>query len=118
VDGLVTFNLVQSNFPRLLVATNPESGSTCFGIWSSGYGSTLYQRLRCGRQRNAAHQARAQSDGTATVTTTYQYDALNRLTSKTYSDGTTLGAYYYYDQASAWGTALNNPRKHIDRDCL
>jgi YD repeat-containing protein len=35
------------------------------------------------------------------IQTTYTYDALNRLTGKTYSDGTTPGAYYQYDQSSA-----------------
>jgi len=35
--------------------------------------------------------------GTATVTTSSQYDALNRLTQKSYSDGTTTTASYYYD---------------------
>jgi RHS repeat-associated protein len=36
------------------------------------------------------------------ITTTYSYDFLNRLTSKTYSDGTT-GAYFTYDQTGDWG---------------
>ncbi|MGH9327768.1 MAG: hypothetical protein ACRD2B_13955 [Terriglobia bacterium] len=33
------------------------------------------------------------------ITTTYSYDAENRLTSKTYSDSTPA-AYYYYDESS------------------
>ncbi len=33
------------------------------------------------------------------ITTTYSYDALSRLTSKTYSNST-LPAYFYYDEAS------------------
>ena len=41
------------------------------------------------------------------TTTTYTYDALNRLTSKTYSDGT-LTAYYNYDQSAPWGYPLSN----------
>jgi YD repeat-containing protein len=32
-------------------------------------------------------------------TTTYAYDALNRVTSKTYSDSTPW-AYFYYDESS------------------
>jgi RHS repeat-associated protein len=36
--------------------------------------------------------------GTATLTTTYQYDALNRLISRSYSDGTTPTATFYYDK--------------------
>ena len=41
------------------------------------------------------------------TTTTYTYDALNRLTSKAYSDGT-LTAYYNYDQSAPWGYPLHN----------
>jgi hypothetical protein len=39
------------------------------------------------------------------VTTTYAYDALNRLTRKLYSDGTPY-AVFNYDEASAWGGQL------------
>jgi RHS repeat-associated protein len=40
-------------------------------------------------------------------TTTYTHDALHRLVSKAYSDGTPT-ADYYYDQSSPWGTTLTN----------
>jgi YD repeat-containing protein len=36
------------------------------------------------------------------VTTTYTYDALNRLTQASYSDGTTPTANYLYDTAVGW----------------
>jgi len=46
--------------------------------------------------------------GTATVTTTYNYDALNRLTQKWYTDGS-AAVDYVYDQGSLWGVNLTNP---------
>jgi RHS repeat-associated protein len=39
-----------------------------------------------------------------TTTTTFTYDALNRLTQKTYSDGVTPTAAYHYDMSMPWGS--------------
>ena len=61
--------------------------------------SLVYQRTR-----PAPNQS-----GAATVTTTYSYDQLHRLTSRTYSDVTIPGDYYYYDQSAPWGFPLSNP---------
>src|SRR5258708_16535458 len=42
------------------------------------------------------------------LTITYNYDALNRLTQKSYSDGT-LPAHYHYDETTgAFGGTLTN----------
>ena len=51
------------------------------------------------------------------ITTTYAYDALNRLTSKTYSDGTPT-ATFSYDQTSvtlgSWSSGtLTNPEGRL-----
>jgi YD repeat-containing protein len=40
----------------------------------------------------------APNNGSGNVTTTYQYDALNRLTQRSYSDGITPAALFGYDQ--------------------
>jgi RHS repeat-associated protein len=40
--------------------------------------------------------------------TKYSYDALNRITQKSYSDGSTLTAFFAYEQTNAWGTTQTN----------
>jgi RHS repeat-associated protein len=75
---------------RLTLATNPESGTLNYTYDANGNVAT--------RIAPAPNQT-----GTATLTTTYKYDVLDRLTSKTYSDGTTPGAHFLYDVApSSW----------------
>lgn len=46
------------------------------------------------------------------ITTTYNYDALNRVTSISYSDGTP-GNYYTYDVAPGWMSDLQNIRGRL-----
>ncbi len=81
---------------RLTSEANPESGTVTYGYDNAGNLTS--------RQAPAPNQT-----GSATVTTTSSYDALNRPTQKSYSDGTTLTAFFAYEQASAWGTTLTNP---------
>ncbi len=50
-----------------------------------------------------------QTNSSVTVTTTYQYDYLNRLYEKSYSDGTTPTANFVYDQAGMWNVTQTNP---------
>jgi RHS repeat-associated protein len=80
---------------RLLSATNPESGTTNYTYDANGNLIT--------KTAPAPNQT-----GTATVTTTYSNDALNRITQKSYSDGTTLTAFFAYEQTNAWGTTQTN----------
>jgi RHS repeat-associated protein len=47
--------------------------------------------------------------GSATVTTTYSYDALERPTGVSYSDGKTPTSNFEYDQSSIFGVTLTNP---------
>jgi RHS repeat-associated protein len=74
---------------------NPEtlpSGTSCDrSHWSDLYSYDLNSNL------HTKNDARG-------VLTTYNYDALNRLTSKTYSDGTPT-ANFGYDQTGIWGVA-------------
>jgi RHS repeat-associated protein len=44
-----------------------------------------------------------------TTTTTFTYDALNRLTQKSYSDGTTPTVYNTYDISTSNGVTFQNP---------
>jgi len=80
---------------RLTQATNPESGIISYSYDANG---NLISKTA-----PAPNQT-----GSATVATTQTYDALNRITSKTYSNGTP-GVYYYYDQSTWGGLTLTNP---------
>jgi len=92
--GLRSFTY--DSLSRLITATNPESGTTCYGTYNgstcvSGYDAdgNLISRTRA-----------APNNVSGNVTTTYQYDALNRLTQRSYSDAVTLPALLGYDQSS------------------
>lgn len=90
---------------RILTASNPETGITCYGTWS---GSTCVSAYDA--DGNLLQRTRpAPNGGSGTVTTTYSYDAINRLLSTQYSDGTTPGATYEYDLSSIWSQTLQYP---------
>jgi len=90
---------------RLLTATNPESGTICYGQWQSGQcvngydgnGNLLYKTSPAPNQT-----------GGASLQSTFYYDALNRLTAKCFSDSTPCESLYY-DAASIWGLTMHNP---------
>jgi len=69
---------------RLTSATNPESGTITYAYDANGNLSK-----KTGPLQNQT--------GSSTVVTSYTYDALNRLTQKSYNDGATPISYYYYD---------------------
>jgi YD repeat-containing protein len=84
--GLPQRQFTYDSLSRLITANNPETGTTCYGTWSgsscvNGYDvdSNLIQRTRP-----------APNGASGYVTTTYSYDALHRLLSTQYSDGTDL----------------------------
>jgi YD repeat-containing protein len=79
-----TRTFLYDSLKRLVRATNVENGTTTYTYDPAGNLLT--------KTSPAPNQT-----GSATVTTNYQYDALNRLTMKTYSDGTTRQAQYFYD---------------------
>jgi RHS repeat-associated protein len=74
---------------HLTSATNPESGTVTFTYDANGNLGT--------KTSPAPNQA-----GSATVTATYNYDALHRLTQESYSDGTPT-AGFSYDVHPSWG---------------
>ena len=80
---------------RLTQAVAPESGTTNYFYTTSG--GTF-----CAG--NAGSQCRI-TDGRS-ITTTFAYDALSRLTGKTYSDTTTPSVTYSYDQTSFNGLTI------------
>jgi RHS repeat-associated protein len=83
-SGINARTFAYDSLSRLLTASNPESGSISYAYDANGNLIT--------KTAPAPNQT-----GTASVTTTFQYDALNRLTQKSYSDGTTPTASYAYD---------------------
>ena len=82
---------------RLTSETNPEAGTVSYS-YDTGSAGDLYQRIA----------PKPNQTGSAMVTTTYAYDALHRLTQKSYNDGTP-SANFAYDQTTAFGfTSLTN----------
>jgi RHS repeat-associated protein len=91
-------SFVYDSLSRLVKAINPESGTTCYGTYS---GPTCQQN---GYDANSNLVYKTDARG---ITTTANYDALNRVTAKTYSDGTPA-LYFSYDVAPPWMADLTN----------
>jgi RHS repeat-associated protein len=88
---------IYDSLSRLTSATNPESATTTYG-----YDADSNVISKVSPKPN-------QTSPSVTVTTTYQYDALNRLTQKSYSDGVTPTANVVYDTAGLWNIPQTNP---------
>ena len=69
---------------RLVQSTNPESGAICYGTVSG---------TNCSEGYDSNGNLLTKTDA-RNIVTTYRYDALNRITSKSYSDGTTPAVAY------------------------
>jgi RHS repeat-associated protein len=93
-NGSRNRSFAYDSLSRLTSATNPESGTITYSYDAD---SNLKSKTA-----PAPNQT-----GSSTVTTTYTYDALNRLTYKAYNDGMTPAAGFVYDQATSWGTITN-----------
>ncbi|MGH9670813.1 MAG: hypothetical protein ACRD3A_11970 [Terriglobales bacterium] len=89
-----TRTFTYNSLSLLLTASNPESGTITYTYDSDG---NLLTKVA-----PAPNQT-----GTVTVTTTYSYDALHRLTGKTYSNGDPAVSYFY-DQTSYNGLTISN----------
>ena len=91
-----TRTFTYDSLSRLVSATNPESGTTTYTYPTSNTGPCS------GDPSDVCTRTDARG-----ITTTYAYvDALNRLTSKTYSDGTPT-ATFAYDLTSVWGESTD-----------
>jgi RHS repeat-associated protein len=95
-QGSQTRTYYYDGLSRLTQATTPESGTVSFTY--DGNGNVL---TRVAPKPNQT--------GSLTVTTTYTYDALNRLTGKTYSNGDPAVSYFY-DQTSYNGLTITNEK--------
>jgi RHS repeat-associated protein len=94
-------SFIYDSLARLLTAANPETGSVAYNYLANGAMCAGDPSLPCSKT-----DARG-------VTTSYGYDALNRLTSKTYSGVTgavaaTQPSTFIYD-SSTNGVAVLNP---------
>jgi RHS repeat-associated protein len=87
-----TRTFTYDSLSRLLTAANPESGNATYSYNPDG---TLATKIA-----PAPNQT-----GSTTVTTTYTYDALHRLTQKSFSDSTPT-AKYGYDAVPPTGCTL------------
>lgn len=90
---------------RLVCAANPEIQSvTCPASASGAFpsGAVVYSYDDRSNLLTKTGPAPNQT-GAATVTVNYGYDALNRLTGKSYSDGTTPAVTYNYDEPGCLG---------------
>ena len=95
-QGAIARSFTYDTASRLLSATNPESGTTCYQYDANG---NVVARTR---------PAPNQSKPAVTVTTTYKYDPLNRLTDVSYSDQVTPSVSKHYDTTVEMGIPLNN----------
>jgi RHS repeat-associated protein len=98
-------SFVYDSLARLTSATNPESGTITYQY---DLDNNLVSKVA----------PKPGQTGTATVTTNYSYDALNRLTAKSYVNLSTPKASYFYDGATASGctfSSITNPTNLIGR---
>src|SRR5579859_718382 len=97
---------VSDSLGRLTSETEPEwiatGGTTPSATtYSYDHNGLLTQRIR---------PAMNQTNPAVTTTTNYVYDPLGRLVQRSYTnDSNTPPATFNYDEASAWGTSLQNP---------
>ncbi len=92
---LFTYN----SLSQLLTANNPESGTITYSYDADGNMTS--------KTSPAPNQI-----GSATITANYVYDALHRLTSKSYSDGSPT-VYYLYDSVP-WYTSANSVGRLVE----
>jgi RHS repeat-associated protein len=79
---------------RVVTQTTPEAGTTNYAFTNSGFCASDLT-LPC------------TTTDALSVTSTYSYDALNRITGKSYSDST-ASVTYSYDQSSYNGLTISN----------
>ena len=96
-----TRGFTYDSLSRLTTSQNPETGTICYGQWTNG-------KCLGGYDGNGNLLYKTDARG---VLTTYQYDALNRLLAKIYSNdpAQTLSSCYQYD------TSGNSPANAVGR---
>jgi RHS repeat-associated protein len=96
VQGSETRSYSYDGLSRVTQSTTPEGGTTSFYFTTSG------GALCANNQKLVCRKTDARG-----ITTTYTYDALDRLTGKSYSNGD-ASVTYYYDQTSYNGLTISN----------
>jgi RHS repeat-associated protein len=95
-QGTQTRTFVYDNLGRLIRESNPENTGTitsCYGVSVTDSHCYTYDLVG-----NLTHRTDARN-----VLTTYTYDALNRISGKTYSDGTPSVTYTYDNLTNSKG---------------
>jgi RHS repeat-associated protein len=108
-SGTQTRLFVYDGLSRLIAERDPEiTNIACGGgvyakcyAYDSNTPGDLWQRTAPLENQGAAGN---------TVTTTYYYDLLHRLTEINYNDLTTAPVVYNYDETSLWGQNLQNTK--------
>lgn len=107
-----TRSFVYDGLSRLTSATNPESGTITYSYLTSGGALCAGDPSAvCSKTAPSPNQP---ATGTATVTTTSTFDAMNRLTGESYVDSyqgnnATPGASYGYDGVALTGCTTTPP---------
>ncbi len=97
VQGTQTRSYSYDGLGRVTSESTPEAGSVGISYTNSSGGLCSGDpAVICRKTNNLG------------VVTTYTYDALNRLTGISYSDGVTPNIQYFYDQASYNGLSISN----------
>lgn len=84
-SGARNRSFTYSGISQLITASNPETGTVCYGNLN---GST------CQPGYDAAGNLKYRTDARG-ILTTYSYDSVNRLLGKSYSDGTATACFQY-----------------------
>jgi YD repeat-containing protein len=92
-NGYLPRSFQYDSFSRLRSASNPESGVRTYGYDNDG------------RLISITSPMPNQTSPSTTVTTTLAYDQLDRLRTKTYTDGSTPGVTINYDETVALGVS-------------
>ncbi len=98
-SGLNPRKYTYDSLSRILSATDPESGTTCYGTYS---GSTCQAN---GYDADGDLLYRTDARG---IVTSYTYGSLNRLTQINYSDGVTPQVNFWYDSGPDWSGPFTN----------
>ncbi|MGA3324108.1 MAG: hypothetical protein ABSF45_06515 [Terriglobia bacterium] len=92
IQGSATRTFSHDTLSRLTQATTPEAGTVYLYYTASG-----------GALCSGSPRAICQRTDARGITTTYTYDALNRLTGRSYSNNNPTATAYTYDQTSCLG---------------
>jgi len=106
-----TRTFTYNSLSQLVCAANPEIAQvTCPGSAASSFpaGAVTYAYDNDGNLTTKTSPKPNQTNSSVTVAATYTYDAGNRLTQKSYSDGTTQAAQFFYDIQAGWGVTQTN----------